>query len=357
MLVYAYATYMLLVVLYTAVNVPYAALMGVITPNSMERAEVSTFRFVAAFVGQFIIGATALTLVERLGGGSEQLGWQYTMGVYGVLVVVLLFLTFFLTRERVQTAPAQQGRVTEDLGDLFKNKPWVLIAAATIFQLTYIVMRGSATPYYFRYFVGDQQMTLFGSTIDLTYAVFTSSFVTLGTVSTLIGAVCTPFFIKRLDKKNTYASFLAASAVISVFFFTVDPENVMLMYILNVLVSFFFGSVSVIQWAIYTDTADFGEWKFGRRATGLIMAASLFALKLGLTLGGTLVGWMLSAHGFVAGVEQTEGAMNGIRLLMSFYPAIFGIIGGLIMYFYPLDDKTMVQIEKDLTSRRGEASP
>ncbi len=356
MLVYAYVTYMLLVVLYTAVNVPYAALMGVITPNSLERTQVSTYRFVAAFVGQFIIGATALTLVERLGGGSEQQGWQYTMAVYGLLVIALLFTTFFLTRERVVPTRQQQGKIKEDLKDLLRNKPWVLIAAATVFQLTYIVMRGSATPYYFRYFVEDQQLILFGSTIDLTYTVFTSSFVTLGTVSTLIGAMCTGLVVKRLDKKNTYASFLTASAVFSLFFFLLEPENVLLIYALNILVSFFFGSVSVVQWAIYTDTADYGEWKFGRRATGLIMAASLFALKLGLTLGGALVGWMLGAHGFVAGAAQTAETLFGIRLLMSFYPAVFGVLGGLIMFFYPLSDKMMVKMEEDLTNRRGEAA-
>jgi GPH family glycoside/pentoside/hexuronide:cation symporter len=355
MLVYAYVTYSLLIVLYTAVNVPYSALMGVITPNSMERQEVSTYRFVAAFVGQFIIGATALTLVDRLGGGSEQLGWQYTMVVYGVLVVALLLGTFFLTKERVLPTPTQQGKIREDLKDLFRNKPWLLIAAATVFQLTYIVMRGSATPYYIRYFVEDQQLILFGSTIDLTYTVFTSSFVTLGTASTLVGAICTGFFTKRMDKKTTYASLLIASGVFCVFFFLLEPENVVTMYALNILVSFFFGSVSVLQWAIYTDTADFGEWKFGRRATALIMAASLFALKLGLTLGGSLVGWLLGFHGFEAGVAQPEETLFGIRLLMSFYPAAFGIIGGLIMFFYPLNDKMMITIEDDLTNRHGEA--
>ena len=356
MLVYAYVTYMLLVVLYTAVNVPYSALMAVITPNSRERTEVSTYRFVAAFVGQFIIGATALTLVERLGGGSEQQGWQYTMAVYGVLVVALLLATFFLTKERVRPTTAQQGRIGEDLKDLFRNKPWVLIAAATVFQLTYIVMRGSATPYYFRYFVQDQQLVLFGSTYELTYAVFTSSFVTLGTVSTLVGAVCTGFFTRYMDKKTTYATFLAASALFSLAFFWLEPEHVIPIFVLNVLVSFFFGSVSVVQWAIYTDTAVFGAWKFNRRATALIMAASLFALKLGLTFGGTLVGWILGAYGFEAGAAQAGDALFGIRMLMSFFPAVFGILGGAVMFFYPLTDSMMVTIEKELTSRRGMAA-
>ena len=354
MLAYAYATYMLLVVMYTAVNVPYASLMGVITPNSAERQEVSTYRFVAAFAGQTVIGATALTLVGWLGGGNEQLGWQLTMGAYGLLAVALLLGTFFLTRERIPPSKSLEGSMLDDLGDLFKNKPWVLIAAATVFQLTFIVMRGSATPYYFRYFVQDQELALLGYDVALGYTVFTSSFVTLGTASTLVGAVCTGFFTKWMSKKNTYASFLMASALFCAFFFLLEPEDVLSIYGLQILVSFFFGTVSVLQWAIYTDAADYGEWKFGRRATGLVMAASLFALKLGLTLGGALVGWILGFHGFEAGAQQSEEALAGIRMLMSFYPLLFGGIGGLIMFFYPLTDQMMVQIEDDLTSRRGE---
>jgi GPH family glycoside/pentoside/hexuronide:cation symporter len=133
------------------------------------------------------------------------------------------------------------------------------------------------------------------------------------------------------------------------------PNNVLLIFSLNVIVSFFMGTVSVIQWAIYTDTADYGEWKFGRRATGLIMAASLFALKLGLAFGGTFVGWILGFHHFVANVDQTESALFGIKMLMSFYPAFFGIIGGLIMISYPLKNSVMLKIEKDLIARRTES--
>lgn len=350
-LIYAYATYMLLMMLYTAINVPYAALMGVITPNSMERTEVSSFRFVAAFGGQIIVGAATLGLVQYFGGENEALGWQMTMAAYGALAVALLFATFYLTKERVSPTKEKRNKISDDLKDLFKNKPWVLVGAATLFQLTYIVMRGSSTTYYFRYFVGDQQLELLGWTIDLTYAVFASSFITAGTIATLVGAVLTKVFTRLMDKKFVYSGFLLSSAAFSCFFFFLEPENVLLMYTLNVLVSFFFGSVSVLQWAIYTDTADYGEWKFGRRATGLIMAASLFALKLGLTFGGAITGWMLDVHGFVPLAEQSADAMVGIRLLMSVYPAIFGFIGGAIMLFYPLKDEFMVQIEEELEAR------
>lgn len=155
-LVYAYATYMLLMMIYAAINVPYSALMGVITPNSMERMEVSSFRFVAAVGGQVIVGAATLCLVDYLGGGDETLSWQLTMVVYGILAVALLFGIFYLTKERVAPKKEKRNPVRHDLKDLFMNKPWIFIGIATIFQLTYIVMRGSSTTYYFRYFVGDQ---------------------------------------------------------------------------------------------------------------------------------------------------------------------------------------------------------
>ena len=351
-LIYAYITYTVLLMLYTAVNVPYSSLMAVITPNSLERTKVSTFRFVAAFIGQFIVGAVTLSLVKYFGNGNDQTGWQWTMGVFGIIAVILLFITFISTKERVHPPKDQKTNIKQDLKDLFKNKPWLLIAGATVFQLTYIVMRGSSTAYYFRYYIQDQQLVLFGNTIDLTYEVFTSSFITLGTFATLIGAVLTMWFSKRLDKKNTYSSFLIASAVFSVLFIFVQPENVILIYILNIFCQFFFGSVSVLQWAMYTDTADYGEWKMGRRATGLLMAASLFALKLGLTLGGSIVGWILAFYNFAPNQAQTSFTIDGIIMLMSIYPAIFGIIGGLLMWFYPLNNKMMIQIENDLTARR-----
>ena len=354
--IYAYISYTILLMLYTIVNVPYSSLMAVLTPNSLERTEVSTYRFVAAFVGQFIVGAVTLSLVSYFGKGNDQVGWQWTIGCFGVVAAILFFITFASTKERVQPPKDQRSNVKQDLKVLFKNKPWLLIAGATVFQLTYIVMRGSATAYYFRYYVGDQHLNLFGNSINLNYEVFTSSFITIATFATLVGAVLTMWFAKRLDKKNTYAWFLIISSIFSALFYFAQPQNVIMIYVLNILVQFFFGSVSVLQWAMYTDTADFGEWKLGRRTTGLIMAASLFALKLGLTLGGAIVGWVLAYYGFVANQAQTASTQNGIVLLMSFYPAIFGIIGGGMMIFYPLTNKMMVKIEEDLTARRNDGT-
>lgn len=352
-ILYAYLTYTLLTMLYTAINVPYSALMGVMSPNSLERASVSQYRFVAAFVGQMIVSGATLYLVGRLGGGDAQVGWQRTMSAFGLLAAVLFSVTFFTTRERVFPPKGQKADTRQDLRDLVRNKPWILIAVATVFQLLYAVMRGSSTPYFFKYYVLGQELRIFSWKVQLGVDAFTSAFAMVGNLSTLVGALLAILFAKILDKKNTYSGFLIASAVISCGFYFLQPHNVLLIFGLNVVVSFFVGAVSVLQWAIYTDTADFGEWKFGRRATGLVMAASLFALKLGLAFGGTFVGWILDWHGFVSNAVQTESALHGIRLLMSFYPAVFGVIGGLVMIFYPLKNRVMLEIEQDLRTRRG----
>jgi glycoside/pentoside/hexuronide:cation symporter, GPH family len=351
-LLYAYVTYTLLTMLYTAVNVPYSALMGVISPKSLERTSASQYRFVCAFIGQSIVNGTILYLVVAFGGENKQAGWQWTMGAFGIVAIILLSITFFSTKERIHPPKTQQTNIRQDLKDLFRNKPWILIAVATVFQLLYAVMRGSSTPYFFKYYVLDQRLVIFSFAKNLTIENFTQSFLLAGSLSTLIGAILVKIFERRLDKKNAYSGFLIASAVISCCFYFLKPDNVLLMYGLNVIISFFMGGFSVLQWAIYTDTADYGEWKFGRRATGLVMAASLFALKLGLAFGGTFVGWILSFYAFKENVAQNASTINGIRMLMSFYPAIFGIIGGMVMIFYPLKNKILLDIEADLAVRR-----
>lgn len=355
-LVYAYITYSLMMMLYSAINVPYSALMAVITPNSEQRTVLSSYRFVAAFAGGFIVQAVTMSLVSYFGKGNEALGWQWAMGCLSGLAFVLFMITFSTTKERVFPPKEQKSNFKRDLRDLFSNIPWLLIAGATVFQLMYIVMRNSSIMYYFKYYVGDQHLDLFGNVINLSFEGFASSFMLTGTVATIIGAVLTKWFSRALDKKNTYLWFLIASAVLNAFFYLMQPQNVLLIYGLNLAVSFFFGPVSVLQWAMYTDTADYSEWKNQRRATGLVMAASLFSLKLGLTLGGAVVGWILAYHGFVANQPQSQESVNGIIMLLSVYPAVIGVLGGLLMLFYPLTNKMMIKIEEDLTARRGEGA-
>ncbi|MGE5806451.1 MAG: MFS transporter [Ignavibacteria bacterium] len=354
-LIYAYITYNLLMVMYTIVNVPYAALMGVLTPDSMERTEISSYRFVAAFAGGLIVQGSTIFLVKYFGNGNDAAGWPWAMGCLGGLAVILLFITFISTKERVHPPKGQKAEIKKDLKDLFNNKAWLLIASATVFQLIFIVMRSSSIIYYFKYYVLDQQLNLFGYTIDLSYAVFTSSFLLIGTIFNILGVILTKWLSKRFDKKNTYVGMLLTSSLVNCLLYFVEPQNVILIYMLNIIVSFAWGPVSVLQWAMYTDAADFSEWKNGRRATGLLMAASLFALKLGLTLGGALVGWILAFYSFIPNQAQTPESTTGIIMLLTIYPSLFGFIGAALMFFYPLTNKMMKNIETDLTLRRQES--
>lgn len=352
-LIYAYVTYTLMMMFYTAVNVPYSALMGVMTPSNEERTSLSSFRFVAAFTGGLIVQSTLLYLVKYFGGGDDAVGWQWAVGTLGGLAFILFAITFFTTKERVSPPKDQKANFKQDLKDLFSNKPWLLIAGATIFQLTYIVVRSGSQTYYMKYYVQEQDFHFMGTITHLTVEFLTSTFMVSGSIAGITGAILTKWFTKRLDKRNTYAGFLAISAILTGTFFFYGPNDIIPIYLVNILLSFFFGTVSVLQWAMYTDTADYSEWKNGRRATGLIMAASLFALKLGLTLGGAIIGWVLAYYGFVANELQSAGSQNGILMLMSILPAIIGLCGAGLMMYYPLTNKKLLEIEKELELRRS----
>jgi GPH family glycoside/pentoside/hexuronide:cation symporter len=326
--------------------------MGVITPNSLERTELSTYRFVAAFFGGLIVQASMMYLVNYFGSGNQATGWQWAMACLSGLAFILFMITFATTKERVYPPKEQKSNLKLDLKDLFASKPWLLIAGATVFQLIFIVIRSSMIMYYFKYFVGGQSLTVFGKVVDMTFDEFARYFMLSGTIVTILGAIFTKWLSKKFDKKNTYTFALLTSAIFCGLYYFLQPQDVLLIFALNIVVSFAFGPVSVLQWAMYTDTADYSEWKNNRRATGLIMAASLFALKMGLTLGGAIVAWMLDYYGFIPNQVQSIATTNGIVLLMSIIPGILGIGGCLLMFFYPLTNKMMIKIEEDLVARR-----
>ncbi len=357
-LAYAYITYILLTMAYTAINVPYSALMAVITPSSSERTVVSTYRFVAVFAAQFIVQYSVLRLVSIFGKESEAIGWQWAMVFLGALAIILYMITFSTTKERVKPLRQEKTPFKQDLKNLFiTNKPWVLIGIATVFQLIFIVMRSSNIMYYFKYYVQDQQMNWFGNNYNFSFENLATTFMLSGTAMTITGAILTMKFSNLFDKARTYAGFLGVAGISGALYYFLKPDNIILIYGLNLIWSFSIGPVSVLQWSIYTDTDDYSEWKTGRRATGLLMAASLFALKLGLALGGALLALILAEYGFVANQQQSAESINGIVLVMSIFPAIFAIIGMIIMWFYPLNNKMMIKIETELSARRETTTP
>ena len=209
--------------------------------------------------------------------------------------------------------------------------------------------------FYFQYFVKDQEITLFGKVFSMSYSKLFSLFTMSGTAFTILGVVLTTRISKAFGKSTTYAAFLGIAGVTAALLIFLGPQSIILMFVLNFITSFAVGPVSVLQWAIYADTADYSEWKKGRRATGLVMSASLFALKLGIALGATANAWILAAYGYQPNIEQTAKGLLGIRMVISVYPAIFAVIGMVIMFFYPLKKHMMMQVETELVERRKEA--
>jgi GPH family glycoside/pentoside/hexuronide:cation symporter len=352
-LIYAYLTYTFLMMAYTAINVPYSAIMGVMTPNSHERTTVSSFRFIAAFAALLFVQYFIPTMTD--GAENPQKSWQLAMTIVSGLAVVLFIVAFLSSKERVQPPKGQKTSFKQDLADLVSNKPWLLIGTATVFQLIFICMRGGSTMYYLVYYVKEQELNLFGKIYNLTPSKLFSLLTMSGTAFTILGVVLTPRISRAFGKSTTYATSLGIAGIAAGLFIVLGPQSIALMFILNFITSFAVGPVSVLQWAIYADTADYSEWVRGRRATGLVMSASLFALKLGIALGATANAWILAAYGYEPNVEQTARGLMGIRMVMSVYPAIFALIGMVLMFFYPLKKHMMKQVETELIERRKQA--
>jgi len=338
-LVYAYFTYGLMWVAYTAINIPYSALMGVMSPSSEQRTTLSTYRFICAFAGQFLIVRLVVPLKSVLGKGNEAEGIRYTMLIFSVVSVALFFFTFANTRERVAPPADQKGDFWADLLNLLRNRPWVALFFSALFTLINAAVRGGSIIYFFKYVVRDEsKFTLYA---------------TSGSVAFIAGAVCTKFFLKLGDRRMLMIVLSVANALLMAAFYLVDPHASSLLIGLNVAASFVAGPTPAILWSMYADTADYGEWRFGRRTTGLVFSASVFSQKIGLAIGTGALGWLLAYYGFIANTDQGPGTVGGIRLLFSVIPGALALLGALAIFFYPITDAKMKEIELELASRKA----
>ncbi len=340
-LVYAYVTYIVLMMVYSANNLPYSALSGVMTGDLEERTSLSSYRFVFAMLAQLIIQGLALPMVSYFGQGNSAHGYQMTMAVFSSLAVVLFFITFATTRERIQPDPAQKASLKEHFGDLMKNRPWIVMFVLTLLLFITLAMRGSVVFYYFRYYVhADNYEGMF------------SLFNVLGTTSTIVGI----FFSKRLamkyGKRNVFIAGLAGTTVFTAVFSVLPPSAISLMFGAEMLRQFVYGFTIPLLWAMMADVADYSEWKNKRRATGIIFSAIVFALKAGLGFGGAITGYVLSLYGYVPNADQTPAALNGIVMTMSVFPAITFAMCAVCLFFYGITKQAERQITEELTERR-----
>jgi GPH family glycoside/pentoside/hexuronide:cation symporter len=351
-IIYAWITFLLMMMAYTAINIPYSSLLGVITPDPIERTSVSSYKYVFAYLSGTIVSFFALPMTKYFGKGKEAVGWQITMTIFGIAAILFFFIAFISTKERVKPPPSQKTSVKQDIKDLTNNKPWLVLLFTTLLMILFVATRICVTAHYFKYYVGNQQFNLFGTHFTWGFIELTSAFNGIGQWLAIIGVICTKWIANALGKKKAFILLFIVAIVSTALFFFLKPEQIILMFILQILGSFTGGPLTPLIWAMYADTADYSEWKNGRRATGLIFSASTMSQKFGWAIGTALAGLLLTVFGFEANIAQSIAVKNGLRSLMSIIPAAMGVMAIIIVLFYKLDEKTMQKVETDLESRR-----
>ncbi len=337
-LIYAYVTYILLMMIYSANNLPYSALSGVMTGDLAERTSLSSYRFVFAMIAQLIIQGLALPMVNYFGQGNSAIGYQWTMGIFSAMAVIFFFITFSVTKERIQPPPEQKASVKEHYKDLVKNRPWLAMFILTLILFITLAMRGSVVLYYFKYYVGREDIFSF--------------FNVIGTLSTIIGIFFSKGLATRYGKRNVFIAGLTGTAIFTAMFMFIPPEAIEVMIVTEALRQLVYGFTIPLLWAMMADVADYSEWKNHRRATGIVFSAIVFALKAGLGFGGAITGYILSFYGYVPNVEQTAEALKGIVYTMSIFPAITFALCAITLMFYSINKQMEITITSELAERR-----
>jgi GPH family glycoside/pentoside/hexuronide:cation symporter len=379
-LIYAYVTYVLVMAMYSANNTPYSALMGVMTPNVSDRANIARYRFVAALIGQLLIQAIGQPLVRKLGQGDDAKGWAITMAIFGSVIVISNIFVFLTTKERVHSDPGQKPSLSEDLKNVFGCKPWIIMFVLTLVYFTMLVVRGSSLNYFYQYFVDPSPMRAFlgkfglatpsageptGFAVVLDWfgllvksdfsnaaAVGFSFFSVLGSIVQIIGIPFSKPLADRFGKKPVFIVGLSVVALATAGMFLIQPTNLDGIFWLSVLWAAGWGPTVPLLWLMIADVADFSEWKTSRRATGFMYAGILFGLKAGLGLGGAVGNWILGLYGYAANATQSEHALLGIRLGASIFPALMIVFCIGCVAVYPISKDLNLQIQNELEERR-----
>ena len=340
-IIYAGATYVLLMTAYAAVNLPYSSLAAVMTSDTYERAGVNQYRFICAFVGQLVVTGLALTLAKFFGGGDKAMGFQYTLVLFGALSVVFFFITFATSKERVQPSTALPSSLKEDLKNLFKNRPWIILACVGIVSFIMFAMQNAAIVFYFKYYIGKED------SVQL--------FNVIGTVALIVALPLSKPLAKAFGNRNV---FIASSLVSGLFFISLylpGEKNIVAVYVLNILAKMAYAPAVPLLWTMIADTSDYSEWKNGRRATGLYFSAATFAQKAGWGIGAAIAGWLLAVFNYVPNAIQTASALLGIKLLVSVIPGVLYMSCAVFMFFYTIDSRTTDLMKRDLDARRARA--
>jgi len=336
-IVYAYATYTFMMLMYTVLSTPYSALSGVMTAQSQERTDLVSFRFIAAFTGMTIVNAFTLDLVDILGAGDEAKGWQLTMLCYGLTASLIFVVSFATTKERISPPPSQKTNPIDDIKDLTKNKPWIVLFCLALIIMMTITLRGGSSFYYFKYFVEREDLI--------------STYLLWQGLAYAVGAASTPILTRFIEKTKLLMILMSIVGTLSIAFFFVPKDAIWLMFTFNILISLALGPKSPLTWSMYADTADYTEWQTGRRATAMTFSAATFSQKLGSAVGSAGMLWLLSIMGYVANQAQNNASQTGIIITQTIAPGIFALIAVIFIRFYDLSGNKLKTIQEELKIR------
>ncbi len=345
-LIWAYATYILLTLAYTANNVPYSSLTGVLTGSVKERTSVSSFRFFGAYIGGLISLGLIPVLVKIIGKGNDNAGYQGTMYILAAVLVIFSLIAFFSTKERVKPPESQDSSIWKDMKGIAANRPWAMLLVLGFLWVTYNSIRQGAAAYYFKWYLGKETLV----------APFFIAVVLASIASTFIAPYLSQFF----GKKRLFISVMAISAGFTSFIYVLRPQDVTMIFVLGTLAELAAGIMPILFFAMLGDAADYGEFKTGRRTTGLIYAAGTFAMKFGGGVAGAAMIWVLKFYGYAgkdlesgkAALMQSESALAGVKMINSFLPVVFIAMAIILILFYPLSREKMTEIEAELQRRR-----
>ena len=339
-LVWAWTTYNLLMLLYTAINIPYGALSGVMTDDPLERTSVNSYRMAFAQIGGIVANSSFLLLVAKLGGGNDQLGAQRTVMLFSAVAVVLFLISFATTRERIQPPAEQRTRLRADIRNLLANLHWRMMFGVGIINITFAVVRGTAGIYYLKnYLIWDDKRI--------------ATFFLVGGLAMILGASLTRFAVRAIGRKHAFIASMALVALTAIPFYWIQRDQTALVFTFQILGMVFSGINATLYWALVADTADFGEWKFGIRTTGIVFSATTSSQKAGMGVGAAAAGWLLAYFGYAANAAQSERALHGIVLLNSLVPAAGLLVLALWFTRYGLNDRLCATIRAELAERRN----
>jgi sugar (glycoside-pentoside-hexuronide) transporter len=357
---YAAITYTLLVTIYAANNLPYAALSGVLTGNMSERNSLSSYRFVAVMIAQFVIQVLLLPMVLALGDGDQAEGFRKTMLIFAIVGTIFFIITFLTTKERIVPTAEQKSTVKQDLVDLFRNKPWLLMLIVVVLVFVTLALKGGTYIYYFQYYVDKAALTQFldgvgfhGDPVSTGFGIFNGG----GIIFMIVGIGFARPLADRFGKRNVFSAGLFASTIFLLVFLFFPPDAIKTIFVAQILHGFFYGITIPLLWAMIADVADYSEWKNNRRATAIVFSAMILGLKFGLAVGGALVAKLLDVYGYVPdAATQAPEVIQGVKLSISVYASIPFLICSVVLFFYEINKQMETRIETELAQRRRATS-